>query len=555
MRKNKPYWGRELERINTLEEMLINVGPQHERIKPIRIINPLPHEEERDQHQEEHVSHDLWKEGNRIPTPEEILALALLRGRRREEKSMFNPGPKEIKEIYQLDNKKDYRDKYILGSNLNNIIGYNLYQDRKEDLQNKYTFQDQIIVDLYQHQQFIENTNQFKNAVPLRLEPTKHTELSAEYARRIATMDKTISAKELNAVARLVRIGPLVSAALMLGEPLADKTKQLPEQVRQKSIELQRIYAATCSPETAIGKVLQAELKEGAGVKIFNTDEDTVFQLNEILARNRACTATTNTDLSKSPAAAFLEDSRAGGSVHFEFSSAQGGSYNRFYLAVDRTGEPVLFYDCLESGNLARATIDNYVKDGFPGALIASFAASIVIANRLGIGKVAFGELEMVDVARHLGLGERKVFRDEPNDGQKLGHVGGTTFDGRHYLWKMGYDKSFRTAKAGAFTPTILPAIVNQAYLVMERIQDNRKSVKKLRTDYERFFSIVDTIYEEARPLFGETMYQRLHQDVASFCDEYKLKLHQEEQQLEPLLPAPAELSALSPQPMISQVA
>ncbi len=487
---------------------------------------------------------NTWK----LPSWREKLPLYIgLEDQRQERNNLKSYRLEEIfteKEIFTK--KLELLNIYYTGHGV--IIDENIYKNPR--LQNQ---------DVLHHFNYIEDIINGKlKDQPLTLEPTKHTELSAEYAYRLALMDKTIAAEELKALVPMIRVGPLVSAALMLGEWLSDKTKQLPEQVRQKSIDLLHIYAATTSPETDIGRVLQAELSEEATVEVFDPGRQTVEQFNALLRNNGACTYSPNSNLATSPAAAFAADSKAGGSVHFQFSGKTGSSYNRLYLAVDREGTPLLFYDCAESGDLTRATIDSYVRSGNAEALIGSFAASIIIANRLGLEKVAFGELEMVDLVRHLGLGERKIFTDEPNPGQKLGYVGGVVCNGRPHLWKMDHDKAFRVANPQLFTPAVLPSVVNQANQVMERIRTNPKSRKTLRNDYQRFFSIIDTIYEEAKPLLGEVMYQRLHRDVSSFCEEYKLRLHESEgdgQQFQPLPPLLPTAEQLPAHQVISQVA
>jgi len=358
---------------------------------------------------------------------------------------------------------------------------------------------------------------------------TEYTDLSAQSAERIAEMEKQVLPAELNAVLGMLRAGPLLSAIYQLGGVLADKSKQVSPKAREQVERLIQIYHHANSSETPIGQLMSHTVPFHGRISIFDPATQGANRLNEMLVSGGACTAQSYS-LGNRPADTFAEDAKAGGSVHFlysQFSSSSSQSaYSRLYLAIDYEGKPVLFYDCLESGDLGRCSVNGYIQSGLQSHFLASFAASLVIANRLGIDKVAFGDLELVEAARDLGFGERKIFSDARDQSvQKLGYVGAnSSSDAGPYLWMMKGSRNFRTLDPSLFQHESLILLVNQAQQVMGRISNDSKSVKRLRSDYETFFGMVKEVYEVTRSATGETADQLIDQ-VDGFCREYGLNI------------------------------
>ncbi len=360
---------------------------------------------------------------------------------------------------------------------------------------------------------------------------TEYLELSTQFAERIAEMEKQVLPAELNAVLGMLRAGPLLSALYQLGGILTDKAKQVSPKAREQVERLIQVYHHATSEETAIGQLMSNKVPFHGRIAIFDPATQNANRLNQMLASGGACTAQSYAHENR-PADAFAEDAKVGGSVHFLYSQVSSSSsssqsaYSRLYLAVDHESKPVVFYDCLESGNLYRCNINGYLQSGLQSHFLASFAASLVIANRLGIDKVAFGDLELVEAARDLGFGERKIFSEGQDQvDQKLGYCGAKSHDCTGpYMWMMKGSRNFRTLDPSLFQPESLILLVNQAQQVMSRISTDRKSVKRLRTDYETFFGMVREVYEVTRSATGETADQLVGQ-VDGFCKEYGLNI------------------------------
>ncbi|MFA6462154.1 MAG: hypothetical protein WCV90_07880 [Candidatus Woesearchaeota archaeon] len=365
----------------------------------------------------------------------------------------------------------------------------------------------------------------FKKDLPLTR--TEYLDLSAQFAERIAEMEKQVLPAELNAVLGMLRAGPLLSAIYQLGSVLADKSKQVSPKAREQVDRLVQIYHHSTSSETPIGQLMGHKVPFHGRVGIFDPATQNSNRLNEMLVSGGACTAQSYA-LGNRPADSFAEDAKVGGSVHFLYSqvSPSQSAYSRLYLAVDHEGNPVAFYDCLESGDLSRCSVNGYIQSGLQSHFLASFAASLVIANCLGIDKVAFGDMELVEAARDLGFGERRIFSENQNQAdQKLGYRGeSSTGNAGPYMWMMKGSRNFRTLDPSLFQPESLILLVNQAQQVMGRISTDRKSVKRLRSDYETFFGMVREVYEVTRSATGETADQLIDQ-VDGFCRDMGLNL------------------------------
>ncbi len=350
---------------------------------------------------------------------------------------------------------------------------------------------------------------------------TKYMDLSAEFAAQQQALAPEISASELDGVANLLRIAPLLTASAVLGEVLADKTQQVSDKMREQIDHLLQAYANISSPRTSAGEVLATPIPEQDRALLFNSSSTKAVQdLRKILTAAGTCNSFDN-----SAAELFVADARVGGSVHFQFRGGLGRTaYNRMYLAVDEEGKPFAFYDCIESGDMTRSSVRDYVHAGVEDVLLGSFAASIIIANRLGLERIAFGDLELVSLAKSIGIGERRVFGALENRTQKLGYAGA----GRDlastgpYLWTMDNQKQYRAIDPRQFSVGGIKSIIEQGYAVMRRIESNKKSIPRLREQYERYFGIIQMLVERTEHVLGETA-AKVEYDIGEFCARYNL--------------------------------
>jgi hypothetical protein len=428
--------------------------------------------------------------------------------------------------------KKNIKNEYFTTTFDDNKINYLIkkneikeYNNLEYIIQNNYEFNENIneynINNLNQNYLDILNDehNNYINIFgknldhDITLTPTEHQEQSAEYAAKIREIQKYITPEEMNAVISMLRVGALITASSGLASVLADKAQQVSPKLRKQTERLIGVYQNTLSTESPVGQVLERDVSRTKSAKLYAPESDDLRELNRMLVAGGACTRTTgeptNDKLEKRPVKCYAEDSKAGGSVHFLFSGNPNCSaYNRMYLATGEEGKPFAFLDCIESGNMGRSSMQAYLDNGLSEELLGSFASSIIIANRLGLEKLAFGDLEFVDLARGLGFGERKVFNngDSPYDA-KLGYKGGTGHTNGPYLWTMGRTggSNYRTIDPRQFNPNVLEMIAESTESVIDRLENSkRKAIKNLKSDFEDYFSMVRQIYSDSRNILGE---------------------------------------------------
>lgn len=386
---------------------------------------------------------------------------------------------------------------------------------------------------LQQHQFYINALNNFfKEIRNVKLEETENPELSAEYAERIKAMPKTISAEEIALVTRMLRLGPLLTGALSLGSVLSDPGKNPSRQTMDKVQQLVECYKNTTSGLTAISLLMQADTS-GVSVKIHDPFNDTTADLNQMLIDGNACTKiminTTGLEdsLDNTPADLFAKDSKKGGSVHFTAKTEKGTSYNRLYIAIDKDNKPVLFYDCIESGDMMWRTIEHYLINGCGDRLLSSFVSSIIIANRLGISKVALGEDEAISIGKALGFGEQKIFGDGDNHKSKLGYVAGKTHTEGPYAWRMGNDKTFKAFDPRLYNPEIIMQMIAQSYAVMQRVEERPKIITSRKSntakDFKEYLKTYFRIVEQVLDAAGIDDIE-LRDSIDNFCKKYEIR-------------------------------
>jgi hypothetical protein len=419
-------------------------------------------------------------------------------------------------------------------NNLETIIGENYGLNDKDIIYHPDNFNNEYVNILNEeHNNFLDIFGENLDH-DITLTPTEHQEQSAEYAAKIREIQKSITPEEMNAVISMLRVGALITASSGLSGVLADKAQQVSPKLRKQTERLIGVYQNTLSTESPVGQVLERDVSETKGAKLYAPESDDLRELNRMLVAGGACTRTlgepTNEKLEKRPVKCFAEDSKAGGSVHFLFSGNPNCSaYNRMYLATGEEGKTFAFLDCIESGNIGRSSIQGYLNNNLSEELLGSFASSIIIANRLGLEKLAFGDLEFVDLARGLGFGERKVFNngDSPYDA-KLGYKGGTGHSNGPYLWTMGRTggSNYRTIDPRQFNPNVLEMIAESTESVIDRLENSkRKAIRNLKSDFEDYFSMIRQIYSDSRNILGECADLALER-IDSVADKYGFELN-----------------------------
>ncbi len=364
---------------------------------------------------------------------------------------------------------------------------------------------------LLQHQQFADKF--LKPRISFTLTETQYSELSEQYTQLIRSMPKTISLQELRVIAELLRIGPLLTAALSLGKVLADKTQMPSRDLKLKNSQLISCYEAMNVQDHPFAQLMNSSLSD-VSVSIYDAEKQSVSDLDQMLSNAGTCNARTGA------ANPFAKDAKIGGSIHFQVKGSRGYSYNRIYLAISN-GKPILFHDCIESQDLCMQKLSEYVNIGKEDQLLASFAATIAIANSLGLETVAVADYEFVDLARSLGFGERKIFGDSSNSGEKLGYSGDHySYDGVP-MWRMGHDKTFRAFNPQLYQESVLNLVISQAYDVMQRVDQKNKIAIALNQDLSTYFGIVKHILLD-RKFSGETL-TRFHDDLDAFCQKYSI--------------------------------
>ncbi len=366
----------------------------------------------------------------------------------------------------------------------------------------------------------------------VELTPTEYVELSQIYAKRIANMQKDITFKELQRTTSLLRLSPLLHAILMSSAVLKDKEQVPSKQLLEKMRQLQSKYVQTTNPNTPIGQLLSQDISR-TRTAIFDPTSQSVLELNEILTKSAACTATRTLDrenleemLKGSNAEAFVKDCVEGGSVHFEvLDRTNGNSYNRLYLGVSTEGKPVLFHDVIESGDKTLRTIGDYLETGKGNRLLSSFVSDIVIANRLGLEFVAFGDDEVASIARELGFGERKLFPKNTSDvcTHKLGFkAGGFCYSGikAPYAWRINrHDTNFRGFDPRLYDSQIVQTVIDETYQVMQNAELTPKRLKSIKTELNCYFGFI----EEMMSNTTHEKYSKLRLDIDNFYSKYNI--------------------------------
>jgi hypothetical protein len=352
-----------------------------------------------------------------------------------------------------------------------------------------------------------------------RLTFTPHRELSIDYAARIATMDKRVTAQQLNDHVYKARTASLVGCIIGLGERLADKESQPNRALRDKVKLAVQKYEAMFSGDMPTGWVLDCDIPKNASVQIFDPKQNSGV-LDGMLHEAGACTKSSQWSEMPTHADAFTNDSREGGSVHFIYRRGLKAAYGRIYIAIDKKGEPLAFFDCVEAQDLSRSDAKTYVANHEEDILAGVFAAGVEITKRLGLNRLALGDYEITELGRDLSYPEKRIFENNgDNTGAKLGYKGAFLSMEGPAMWKMNHGTSFRVLDIDLYADDTFDYVAAQTAKVMQRLYDNPKSVKMLRKDYETYFGVALEIAEHS----NNPDATKLAEGVKAFCDEYKI--------------------------------
>ncbi|MBI5065598.1 hypothetical protein HZA97_05160 [Candidatus Woesearchaeota archaeon] len=360
------------------------------------------------------------------------------------------------------------------------------------------------------------------------LKPTQHADLSKEYAEKIRALPAQIPQEQLEGILSLLRLGPLMTAAQILAETLSDKQKSgVPGNTRTKIETLVNGYRTTIDPQSDLSKLLDGARIKTSTFDIFNTETGTVEDLNQLLNDAHACSHESGS-LKGSKVEAFFEDQKAGGCINVGVRKKalirrNKTAYNRLNLAHGRDGKVFLFHDCIESGDMSRYHLNEYLSNGLEEMLVTSFIGTIAIAQLLGIEKVAFGDHELVEMAQNLGFGETQMFDNEGSPlEKKLGYTCKEETGFRAvYAWRMD-KRTYRNTNSVIYTPQALQTRLAEAYQVLEAAKQRKKKVIVAnQQDYKTYFGIIQEVMKKAKDLLEKNACEELQTQIESFYERY----------------------------------
>lgn len=256
-----------------------------------------------------------------------------------------------------------------------------------------------------------------------RYQATSYTQLSEEYSRHIKEMDKSISLEDLAEMNTQIRKYPEYRITTLIEEGMSPHDKQI-KALRKYQ---RRIDVKT----TPIGKIL-CDSEKNMQVTIYDPLHHPRTLLNEFLKTSGTCHIL-NDKLSDdqlkyhSVVGPLDADARQGGCIHYLLKARTGVAYNRLFLVVDMHNDVVLFHDAIESNAVERTNVAEYLRDGQESLLRGTLATDIILARRLNISKIAFGEPELIDLTQKIGAELHDIF--EPysmRNEEKLGLIAGT---------------------------------------------------------------------------------------------------------------------------------
>ncbi|MBI5391046.1 hypothetical protein HZB02_06175 [Candidatus Woesearchaeota archaeon] len=85
--------------------------------------------------------------------------------------------------------------------------------------------------------------------------------------------------------------------------------------------------------------------------------------------------------------------------------------YTRYYITLHHTGKPMLQIDAVEGGNESYWTkVQQWIDAGRGKELVFSIAASLYVADQLGISDIVLGDFESDEIGEMIGCREVRVY-------------------------------------------------------------------------------------------------------------------------------------------------
>jgi len=265
----------------------------------------------------------------------------------------------------------------------------------------------------------------------------RHLEYVREYHRKLTDIPSIIPIKEIKKNVELLKLWPLIEIARLhmksVGRDLnADDRRKLPE-LATKYINLRESDDFT-HLET-MGRL------EGLEFNFLKPQDYTLEEFAKLVTLDICRPLRSHMQNTKMSKTKLYHDTLMGGTVYFvgkygiphrdnlanKFSFMQ-----RSFICVNHNDQPVYFMDNVESGDYSFKKLDqwrrwnpNRIEDVF-----YSIAGAMYLADELDINRIAPRDFELSELARMLGVREKKVFDKEPvKNGVK-----------KRSEWKIGLD-------------------------------------------------------------------------------------------------------------------
>lgn len=106
-------------------------------------------------------------------------------------------------------------------------------------------------------------------------------------------------------------------------------------------------------------------------------------------------------------------------------------AYARLYVAETKEGERILFFDTLEGGKIDRVSLRTWKDESREAEPAMYLAAAMMIAETIGLTKIALGRKELEEIGDYIGVQEVRIF-DRSQKYRKLGL--------QNYVYTFGID-------------------------------------------------------------------------------------------------------------------
>jgi len=271
----------------------------------------------------------------------------------------------------------------------------------------------------------------------------RHEDYVREYNLKLAELPSAIPIKEIKKNVELLKLWPLIEIARLHMKSVG---RDLNADDRKKLLELETKYInLTESDDFPFLKSM--DRLEGLEFMFLKPQEYKLEEFAKLVTLDICRPLRShmqNTKLSKTK---LFHDTIMGGTVYFV------GKYNdilrnnlankfsfmqRSFICVNHNDQPVYFMDNVESGDYSFKRLEQWRHMKIPDHedvnriedVFYSIAGAMYLADELDINRIAPRDFELSELARMLGVREKKVFDKEP---VKKG-------DKKRSEWKIGLD-------------------------------------------------------------------------------------------------------------------